>query len=50
MLVAKDNTDPKWLLTKKKLETKNSTMKNVVIKKLAIENVVIKSCGNQNLC
>jgi hypothetical protein len=49
MLVAKDNTDPKLLLMKRKLETKNLTMKNVVIKKLATENVVIESCGNQNL-
>jgi hypothetical protein len=49
MLVAKENIDPKWLLMKKKLETKNSMMKNVVIKKLATENVAIESCGNQNL-
>ncbi len=43
MLAAKDNIDPKWLLTKKKLETKNSTMKNVVTKTYGDwECVVIK--------
>jgi hypothetical protein len=47
--VVKENTNPKWLLMKKKLKKKNSTMKNVVIKKLATRNVVIESCGNQNL-